>query len=151
MPEKCKLYNLESFTDEERQRVEDLINQIEEEKKTQKWWIMPNFDCFEQYNPSIGLNYFVEPQKDSYSKSKPPLKSDFESKEAAEKWLKEYLKDRKDFDSALDDVNNLILNLSRIRDKLRWFEKITRDECEACFKDFDESLNTGSLNKVIKE
>ena len=54
---------------------------------------MPNFDCFEQYNPSIGLNYFVEPQKDSYSRSRPPLKSDFESKEAADKWLKEYLKE----------------------------------------------------------
>ena len=29
--ENCKVYNLESFTDEERKRVETLINQIEEE------------------------------------------------------------------------------------------------------------------------
>lgn len=36
MAENCKVYNLESFTDEERERVEALINQIEEEKKNNK-------------------------------------------------------------------------------------------------------------------
>ena len=72
----CKTHNLESFTDEERERVEALINKIEEEKeKDKKWWIIPNFDIFEKYNPSIRLNYFIEEQKDSYSKSRPPLKS----------------------------------------------------------------------------
>ena len=33
MAEKCKIYNLESFTDEKRERVEALINQIEGEKE----------------------------------------------------------------------------------------------------------------------
>ena len=36
MAENCKVYNLESFTDEERERVEVLINQIECERKKQK-------------------------------------------------------------------------------------------------------------------
>lgn len=33
MSENCKVYNLKSFTDEERERVEALIKQIEEKKK----------------------------------------------------------------------------------------------------------------------
>ena len=117
MAENYKVYNLESFTDEERERVEDLINQIEEEKKKKnkkKWWIMPNFDIFEQYNPSIELNYFIEKQKDSYSKSRPPLKSDFNSKEEAEKWLKNYLEEESLFNSAKDDVDNLVCNLGHV-------------------------------------
>lgn len=152
MPEKCKLYNLESFTDEERQRVEDLINQIEEEKKAQKkWWVMPKYPVFGIEMRKFGQSYIVEPQEDSYSRNRPPLKSDFESKEAAEKWLKEYLETNKNFEPALNDVNELIFNLNRIREKLRMSEKITRDEWNDCFRDFDESLNHGSLNKVIKE
>jgi hypothetical protein len=141
-----------NLTDEQISKLSEFVHSMENEnRKAQKWWIMPNFDCFEQYNPSIGLNYFVEPQKDSYSRSKPPLKSDFESKEAAEKWLKEYLETKEDFEPALNDVNELIFNLNRIREKLRMFEKITRDEWKACFKDFEESLNHGSLNKVTKD
>lgn len=151
MPEKCKLYNLESFTDEERQRVEDLINQIEEEKKTQKWWVMPKYPVFGIEVREFGQSYVVEPQKEIYSRSKPPLKSDFESKEAAEKWLKEYLETKEDFKPALNDLDNLVCNLGHIKEKLQRFEKITRDEWEACFKDFVKSLNHGSLNKVIKE
>lgn len=151
MPEKCKLYNLESFTDEERQRVEDLINQIEEEKKVQKWWVMPNFDCFEQYNPSIGLNYFVEPQKDSYSRNRPPLKSDFESKESAEKWLKEYLEQEVIFKSAINDIDNLVCNLGNIREHLRKHEYIGKGEWKSCFELFDESLNKGVLYYVTRE
>ena len=51
MAENCKVYNLESFTDEERERVEALINQIEEEKKNKKkWWIVPNFDILVNIN-----------------------------------------------------------------------------------------------------
>ena len=153
MSEKCKLYNLESFTDEERQRVEDLINQIKEEKKTQRWWVIPEYSAFVLDDVSIPLSekYVVEPQKDSYSRSKPPLKSDFESKEAAEKWLKEYLETKEDFKPALNDLDNLVCNLGHIKEKLQRFEKITRDEWKVCFKDFDESLNHGSLNKVTEE
>lgn len=151
MAENCKVYNLESFTDEERERVEAFINQIEEEKKNKKkWWIMPNFDIFEKYNPSIGLNYFIEEQKDSYSKSRPPLKSDFNSKEEAEKWLHKYIAENSMFNSARDDLNDLILGLDLLRDKLNKHEKITQDEWEDCFRRVSKSRLDGALYKVTK-
>lgn len=146
-----KIYNLSSFTDEERERVEALINQIEEEKKNKKkWWIMPNFDIFEQYNPSIEFNYFIEEQKDSYSKSRPPLKSDFNSKEEAEEWLKNYLKEESLFNSAEDEINNLNCNLGLIYDKLQKHEYITNDDWDNCFRMFNESRLSGALFKVTK-
>ena len=146
-----KIYNLSSFTDEERERVEALINQIEEEKKNKKkWWIMPNFDIFEQYNPSIELNYFIEEQKDSYSKSRPPLKSDFNSKEEAEEWLKNYLEEESLFNSAEDEINNLNCNLGLIYDKLQKHEYITNDDWGNCFRMFNESRLSGALFKVTK-
>ena len=153
MAENCKVYNLESFTDEERERVEALINQIEEEKKNKKkWWIMPNFDFFEQYNPSIGLNYFIEEQKDSYSRSRPPLKSDFNSKEEAEKWLKNYLKEEELFNSAKNEIDNLNCNLGLIYDKLQKHECIKQEDWFNCFKLFNESRLNGVLSKLtIKE
>ena len=152
MTENFKVYNLESFTDEERGRVEALINQIEEEKKNKKkWWIMPNFDIFEQYNPSIGLNYFIEEQKDSYSKSRPPLKSDFNSEEEAEEWLKNYLEEESLFKSAKDDVDNLVCNLAHVVEKLQKHEFITRDDWINCFRLYNESRMKGALGKVTKD
>ena len=150
MAENCKVYNLESFTDEERERVEALINQIEEEKKNKKkWWIVPNFDIFEQYNPSI-INYFIEEQKDSYSKSRPPLKSDFNSKEEAEKWLKNYLEEESLFKSAKDDIDNLVCNLSHIVEKFQNHEFVTEDDWTKCFRLYNESKVYGALFKVTK-
>ena len=152
MAENCKVYNLESFTDEERERVEALINQIEEEKKNKKkWWIMPNFDFDEKYNPSIGLNYFVEEQKEHYSKSRPPLKIDFDSKEEAEEWLKNYLEKESLFNSAEDEINNLNCNLDLIYDKLQKHEYITNDDWDNCFRMFNESRLNGALSKVTKD
>ena len=152
MAENCKIYNLDSFTDEERKRVEALINQIEEEKKNKKkWWIMPNFDIFERYNPSIGLNYFIEEQKDSYSRSRPPLKSDFNSKEEAERWLKDYLETESLFKSAKDDVDNLVCNLGHVINKLQKHDWVTRDDWDNCFRLFDDSMGNGALSKVTKD
>jgi hypothetical protein len=149
MAEKCKVYNLESFTDEERERVEALINQIEEEKKNKKkWWIMPNFDIFEQYNPSIKLNYFIEEQKDSYSKSRPPLKSDFNSEEEAEAWLNNYLEEESLFKSAKNDIDNLVCNLGHIAEKLQKHEYITEDDWLNCFSLYNDSRIDGALSKV---
>ena len=149
MAENCKVYNLESFTDEERERVEALINQIKEEKKNKKkWWIMPNFDIFEKYNPSIGLNYFIEEQKDFYGKNRPPLKSDFNSKEEAEKWLKDYLEKESFFKSAKDDIDNFMLNLAHIVEKLSYHEYITEDDWTKCFRLFNESRVHGALFEV---
>ena len=150
MAENCKVYNLESFTDEERERVEALINQIEEEKKNKKkWWIVPNFDIFEQYNPSI-INYFIEEQKDSYSRSRPPLKSDFNSKEEAEKWLKNYLEEESLFKSAKDDIDNLVCNLGHIVEKFQNHEFVTEDDWTKCFRLYNESKIYGALFKVTK-
>ena len=149
MTENCKVYNLESFTDEERERVEALIKQIEEEKKNKKkWWIVPNFDIFEQYNPSI--NYFIEEQKDSYSKSRPPLKSDFNSKEEAEKWLKNYLEEESLFKSAKDDIDDVVQYLDYIIEKLQKHEFVTEDDWIECFRLYNESRIHGALYKVTK-
>ena len=141
-----------NLTDEQISKLGELIHSMEDEnKKAQKWWVMPKYSFFSKEVLEFGQTYVVEPQKDSYSRSRPPLKSDFESKEAAEKWLKEYLETKEDFELAMNDLDNLVCNLGHIKEKLQRFEKITRDEWEACFKDFDESLNQGPLNKVIKE
>ena len=48
MTENYKVYNLESFTEEERERVEALIKQIEEKKNKKKWWIVPKYNYFEK-------------------------------------------------------------------------------------------------------
>ena len=142
-------FDTTNFTEEEIGKVNELINSIKKEKETQKkWWIMPNFDCFEQYNPSIGLNYFVEEQKDSYSRIRPPLKSDFNSKEEAEEWLKNYLEEEKIFKSAQNDIDNLYRNLNDIYAKLLRHEYITNDDWKNCFRLFNESRLNGDLNKV---
>ena len=144
-------FDTTDFNEEEIAKVNELINSIKKEKESNiKWWIMPNFDIFEKYNPSIGLNYFIEEQKDSYSRSRPPLKSDFNSKEEAEKWLKNYLEEESLFNSAEDEINNLNCNLSLIYDKLQKHEYITNDDWFNCFKMFNESRLTGTLYKVTK-
>jgi hypothetical protein len=55
------------------------------------WWVRPKYDVFSEEEQRFGQSYIVELQEDIYSRSRPPLKSGFASKEAAEKWLKEYL------------------------------------------------------------
>lgn len=119
-------------------------------EENQKWWIMPNFDIFEQYNPSIGLNYFIEEQKDSYSRSRPPLKSDFNSKEEAEKWLKKYLKKEWEFKSAQDDINNLVCNLGHVIEKLQRQEMISEIDWKNCFELFNQSKEMGALKRVTE-
>jgi len=142
------------FSAEDKKRVEELVSLIQKEyaeKQSTKWWIMPNFDCFERYNPSIGLNYFIEEQKDSYSRSRPPLKSDFNSKEEAEKWLKNYLKEEELFNSAKDEIDNLNCNLGLIYDKLQKHEYIKQEDWFNCFKLFNESRLNGILSKLTIE
>ena len=139
------------FNDEEIAKVNELINTIKKEKEPKKkWWIMPNFDFDEKYNPSIGLNYFVEEQKDSYSRSRPPLKSNFNSKEEAEKWLINYLNEEKIFNSAIMQIDNLGSNLSMIKDKLKQHKMILEDDWIECFRMFNESRINGELEEVTK-
>jgi hypothetical protein len=149
MAENCKVYNLESFTDEERERVEALINQIEEEKKN-KWWIVPKYNLFNNEESQFGKSYIVEEQKDSYSRSRPPLKSDFNSKKEAEKWLNNYLKEKQLFDSAIMQIDNLGSNLSMIEDKLKQHKMVSEDDWTECFRMFNESRINGELAEVTK-
>ena len=141
--------DVEGLSSDELARVNDLIDFLKKEHaKNTKWWIMPNFDWDEQFDLSIGLNYFVEEQKDSYSKSRPPLKSDFNSKEEAEKWLKNYLDKEVLFKSAINDINNLICNLGHIIEKLQKHEIISKDDWDNCFRWFNDSRKDGNLSKV---
>lgn len=153
MAEKCKVYNLESFTDEERERVEALINQIEEEKKkTTKWWIMPRYSVFDDrfaYD-KFGPCYYVEPQEDTYSRSMPPLKCDFDSAEEAQKWLDNYLAEEDLFLKAIDEINNLNCNLGHILGKFNRHEYVTEDDWRNCFELFNSSKNYGALKEVTK-
>lgn len=55
------------------------------------WWIMPKYNIFSYEEEMFGQSYIVEEQYYIYSKNRPPLKMNFKSKEAAERWLKEYL------------------------------------------------------------
>ena len=153
MAEKCKVYNLESFTDEERERVEALIKQIEEEKnKATKWWIMPRYSVFDDrfaYD-KFGPCYYVEPERDDYSRSKPPLKSGFNTAEEAQKWLDNYLLEEDLFLKAIDELNNLNCNLGHLMDKLRNHQYITNTDIHDCFESFNASKNHGSIKEVTK-
>lgn len=153
MSEKCGIYNLESFTDEERQRVEDLIKQIENEKKSTKWWVMPKYSVFSDglnYN-KFGPCYQIEPQEDSYSKSRPPLKTGFNSKEEAETWLDNYLREDDLFLKAKDEINKLNCNLGHILKKFNRHEYVTSTDWHDCFESFNASKNYGAIKEVTKE
>ena len=143
--------DVDDFSSDELAEVNALIDSIKKEHaKNTKWWIMPNFDWYEQFNSSIGLNYFVEEQKDSYSKNRPPLKSNFNSKEEAERWLKNYLNEEKLFNSAIMEIDNLGSNLSMIKDKLKQHKMISEDDWTECFRMFNESRINGELAEVTK-
>jgi len=140
-----------NLTDEQISKLGEIVHTMEEENaKVIKWWIMPNFDVFEQYDPSIGLNYFIEPQKDFYSKNRPPLKSGFESKEAAEKWLKDYLKEEDLFSKAKDEINYLKGSLEQILARFNRHEYLTNNDWTKYFKSFDASMDHGTLKEVTK-
>lgn len=140
-----------NLTDEQISRLGNFIHHMEKEnKKLRKWWIMPKRNVFSKEVQEFGQSYVVEPQDDKYSRSRPPLKSDFLSKEAAEKWLADYLKECALFTPAINDLDNLVVNLDHIKEKLQRFEKITRDDWNECFEIFNESLKCGSLSKVTE-
>lgn len=117
----------------------------------EKWWIIPKYAVFSQEVQEFGQYYIVEPQKDSYSRSRPPLKSDFNSKEEAEEWLNNYLEEESFFKSAKDDVDNLVCNLGHIVEKLQKHEYITEDYWTKCFELYNESRIHGALLKVTKD
>lgn len=94
--------------------------------KQEKWWIVPTCSPFDSSNlfDTFGYCYKVEPQKDSYSKSYPPLKSDFNSKEEAEEWLKEYLETSDEL-----EING-VLDFSKSRISMEDFQSEFLTLCE---------------------
>ena len=146
-------FDTTDFNEEEIAKVNELINSIKKEKESNtKWWIMPKYTPFnDNYNyQQFGSCYYVTKQEDAYSKSCPPLKSNFNSKEEAEKWLKNYLEEESLFNSAEDEINNINCNLGLIYDKLQKHEYITEDDWLNCFRMFNESRLSGALYKVTK-
>ena len=144
-------FDTTDFNEEEIAKVNELINSIRKEKEPKKkWWIMPTFDVFDYDNPRIIKGYVVEEQKESYSKSRPPLKSNFNSEEEAKEWLKNYLYEEKLFDSAIMQINNLGSNLSKIVDNLKQHKMISEDDWYECFRMFNESRANGELAEVTK-
>ena len=145
-------FDTSDLNDEDIDKINDFIFSLKKEKKPTKWWIMPNFSIFstEYYNDDIKLNYYVEEQKDSYPRNRPPLKTDFDSKKEAEEWLDKYIAENSMFNSARDEVNNLACNLSIISDKLTNHEMITEEDWINCFRRFNNSKLDGVLSKVTK-
>ena len=113
---------------------------------------MPKYTPFyDNHNyQQFGSCYYVTEQEDIYSKSRPPLKSNFNSKEEAEKWLKDYLEEESLFKSAIDDIDNLVCNLGLIRDKFNKHELINENDWDKCFRIFNESRENGNLAEVTE-
>ena len=142
-----------NLTDEQISKLSEYVHKMEEENtKVTKWWIVPEYAPFidiaayERFGPC----YYVEPEKDSYSRSKPPLERGFNSKEEAEKWLNDYLKEDKVIDKAIDEIDNLVCNLGNIKVKLMRHDKVSKEDWLKCFESFDASLNHGTLKEVTK-
>lgn len=146
-------FNVDDFNTEEIAKVNELINSIKKEKESQKkWWIVATYNMFEnpnEYN-QLGNCYHVEEQKESYSKSNPPLKTNFLSKESAEKWLKNYLNEEKIFNTAINEIENLTCNLGYIVNKLRKHNMISEDDWNECFDLFNNCKKYGVLAEVTK-
>ena len=142
-----------NLTDEQISKLSEFVHKMEEENKATKWWIMPQYSALENvmlYN-KFGDCYQVEPQEVFYSRSRPPLKTDFNSKEEAEKWLDDYLEQEELFKSAIYDIDYTINNLNCIKGKLSKHEKINKPDWESCFERFNKSLDNGAIKEVTKE
>ena len=98
-----------NLTDEQISKLSEFVHTMEKENRATKWWIMPKYSVFDnrlEYE-KYGHCYQVEPEEPTYSRSRPPLKTGFNSKEEAEAWLKDYLKDEDLFLKAKDEINYL--------------------------------------------
>ena len=109
--------------------------------ETTKWWVMPNFDWDEQYNPSVGLNYFVEEEQEAYSINRPPLKSGFDSKKEAEKWLKNYLLEESVFQSAAKRFDIFSKLISDYADRFKQHEQLEKRYLEFKIHEFFEDVD----------
>ena len=140
-----------NLTDEQISKLGEYVHKMEEEnKKATKWWIMPKYNAFSKEEVHFGQSYYVEPEQDFYSRSRPPLKKGFNSKEEAEAWLKNYLGEEDLFLKAIDEINNLNCNLGHLVDKLRNHQYITNTDINKCLESFNNSWDKGSISRVIK-
>jgi hypothetical protein len=139
-----------NLTDEQISKLSEFIHTMEEENKEIKWWIMPKYPIFGPEVEQFGQSYHVEPEDVCYSKNRPPLKSGFESKEAAEKWLKDYLAEEDLFSKAKDEIGYLKGNLEQILARFNRHEYLTNDDWTKYFKSFDASMDHGTLKEVTK-
>lgn len=137
------------LSDEQINKINETVAEMLKENLHKKWWIMPKYPIFGSEVEMYGQSYYVEPQQDDYSRSKPPLKSDFNTKEEAQKWLDYYLYEEDLFLKAIDEINNLNCNLGHLVDKLRKHEHITNTDLNNCFESFNASCRNGSIKEVI--
>ena len=137
------------LSDEQINKINETVAEMLKENLHKKWWIMPKYPIFGSEVEQFGQSYYVEPQQDVYARSKPPLKSDFNTKEEAQKWLDNYLHEEDLFLKAIDEINYLNCNLSHLVDKLRKHERITDTDLNNCFESFNASWNKGSIREVI--
>ena len=137
------------LSDEQINKINETVAEMLKENLYKKWWIMPKYPIFGSEVEQFGQSYYVEPQQDSYSRSKPPLKSNFNTKEEAQKWLDDYQHEEDLFLKAIDEINNLNRNLDKIVNKLRKHERITNTDLNNCFESFNASWDRGSIRKVI--
>ena len=142
--------NTSNLTDEQISKLDEYIHKMEEEnKKVIKWWIMPKYPIFGSEVQMYGQSYYVEPQQDDYSRSKPPLKSDFNTKEEAQKWLDDYLHEEDLFLKAINEIHYLNCNLAHLVDKLRKHEHITNTDMNNFFESFNDYWDRCSIREVI--
>lgn len=142
-----------NLTGEQISKLNEFIHTMEEEnKKAGKWWIIAKYTPFsgtadfEKYGPC----YYVEPEKDSYSKNNPPLKSGFDSEEKAVKWLSDYLREEDLFKKAINELDNLRDNIGCIIQQLRNHQYISKTEWDDCFMVANASIQGGPLKEVTK-
>ena len=142
-----------NLTDEQISKLSEFVHKMEQENKATKWWIMPQYSVFCENNlyNQFGPGYYVEPQKDTYSKSKPPLKSDFNSKGEAQEWLNKYLAEDRLYKFACDELEVLKSNISHIQAKIKNHNKVTEEDWNDCFYAFNASRLHGVLKEVTKE
>ena len=141
------------LTDEQISKLNEFIHTMEKSNKATKWWIMPKYSVFvnvADYN-KYGPCYQVEPEEPTYSRSKPPLKTGFNSKEEAEKWLDDYLKEEDLFKESIREITKLINNLGSFVQKLKNHQYINNTDMLNCFNSFYASCRNGSIKEVIKE
>ena len=126
-------------------------NKLRIRESTPKYWVIATYSQYvdiDNYD-TFGPCYHVEEQRDGYSRSNPPLASDFESYEEAQAWLAKYLQDEKVFKHVANLIKTFIGQLENFCSHLENNDPLYRDEFEACFESFSLSLNGDVNNQLI--